>query len=862
LWPDWRVLGSGRNRYNSCFGLEEVLLAVDFKKLREMKKQQDVVDPLEIFRRLPKSARIKDLYGSQGEVLQAWFNHRDKGDHILKLHTGGGKTLVGLLIAQSTMNETREPALFICPNNQLVKQTLEKASEYSISAVPYAKPFPDEFVNAKSVLVANYAALFNGNSRFGLRGRDVLKLGCVIVDDAHVGSGILRDQFTIRLRRDDPNELYATVSSVFRQAFKEIGKLGTFDDVVNGVDYRVIEVPNWSWHEKLDEVQALLRANARGKYELEWFFLRDNLKYCECLITKDVVAITPVFPLVDLIPSFSECRHRIFMSATIPDDSEIVRAFDANPESLLRPLTSTSVAGVSERMILVPDLMELKINDVPGTIKKLAHNAAKSKRSTAILVPSGAAAKTWEDVAIYPNTPELVETKLRELVEGKTHGPIVLANRYDGIDLPDDSCRVLIIAGLPRAVGEYETYRANAFLGAASINRAIAQKIEQGMGRAARGPGDYCVVLIIGSDLVAWLGRETNLRFLTTSTHAQLEMGVEVSKNVSRREEFVDIVNRCLNREKEWVKYHAETLAELTLNVKVEQDAIDSATAERRALQLWRDGYHEKAIAKLTKRADDKKTEGAERGWLLQFAGAIAFDWGKKDLANEFQQRAFADNRNLSRARAGAIRMEPVLPGPQAEAITRRIGPFRFKRGYIAEFDDMTSFLIPTASSDQFEEALCRLGSVLGFEASRPEKTLGNGPDVLWVVSRKTGLIIEAKSRKNEQNALTRTQHGQLLVAENWFKESHPKLSGIRVSVHPNVTATKKSVPNNTKALTLAKLNELITESRNLIVALCESGHPDAELTAYCEELLRTSNLTPQELTERYLVDFEVRETD
>jgi hypothetical protein len=192
----------------------------------------------------------------------------------------------------------------------------------------------------------------------------------------------------------------------------------------------------------------------------------------------------------------------------------------------------------------------------------------------------------------------------------------------------------------------------------------------------------------------------------------------------------------------------------------------------------------------------------------------------------------------------------------------KRIGPFRYKRGYIAQFDDNVSLLSPTCSSDQFEAALCELGSTLGFEASRPEKTLGNGPDVLWLISREVGLITEAKSRKNRANALTKEQHGQLLVAENWFKENYPKLSGIRVSVHPNVTATKKSVPNSTKALTLGKLNELITESRQLLVSLCESGYPDAELQTYCEELLRKSNLTPDKLVGHYLVDFEVVETD
>jgi replicative superfamily II helicase len=840
-------------------------VAIDFKKLRESKKSPVVIDPLEIFRRLPKSARIKDLYGSQVEVLQAWFASRDKQDHVLKLHTGGGKTLVGLLIAQSTLNETSEPALFICPNNQLVGQTLDKATEYNIPAVPYKKPFPEEFKNGKSVMVANYAALFNGKSKFGIRGGDVLNLGCVIVDDAHVGSAILRDQFTIRIKREGTNEdkeLYATITSLFRKGFKDAGRLGTFDDIVSGRDYGVLEAPYWSWQEKLDEVQEILRHNAAGNYELEWQFLRDNLKYCKCLITKDGVAITPVFPLVDLVPAFSECKRRIFMSATIPDDSEIIRAFDASSDSLQRPLTSDSVAGVSERMILVPELMELKIGDVPGTIKKVAQNASKSKLGTVILVPSGYAAKSWQDIAEYPDTPELVEAKLKDLVSGKSHGPVVLANRYDGIDLPGESCRVLILAGLPRAVGEYETYRANAFVGATSINRAIAQKIEQGAGRAARGPGDYCVVLITGNDLVAWLGKDANLRFLTTSTYAQLEMGVEVSKKISKRDEFTDTMNRCINREREWVKYHAETLADLTLKTTIEIDAIDAANTERHALQLWRDGYPEKSIARLTKRADAGKTDRLERGWLLQFAATVALDWGKKDLANELQQRAFADNRNLLKPQYGMARVEVVLPGPQAEAIVKRIGPFRFKRGYIAEFDNTVSFLVASASSNQFESALCELGSILGFEATRPEKTNENGPDVLWIISTKTGLIIEAKSRKNQANALTKVQHGQLLVAENWFKEHYRELSGIRVSVHPSVTATKKSVPTNTKALTLAKLNELIAEGRKLITDLCESGHPDSELKEHCEQLLRKSNLTPDKLVEHYLVDFEVTETE
>jgi replicative superfamily II helicase len=837
-------------------------MPVDFNKLRAAKKQPRITDPVEIFRRLPKEAGIKDLYGSQVEVLNAWFADREHRDHVVKLHTGGGKTLVGLLMAQSIINDTNEPVVFICPNNYLVGQTLKKATEYSIPAVAYAKPFPDDFVNGKAVMVANYSHIFNGMSKFGIRGRDVTPLGGVIVDDAHVGSGILRDQFSIKVTRETGKDAYEALSSLFRLTFKEAGRVGTFDDVVAGADYSVLEVPYWTWFERLDEVQAFLRERSE-QYEFQWPLLRDHLRYCHCFIDRKSVVVTPIFPLVDLIPSFATCKHRVFMSATIPDDSEIIRAFDGSAESLLNPLSSKSLAGVSERMILVPELLGFKVKDVLQTVRALCeHVAKKLSLSTVILVPSGKAASLWTTVADHPATSDAVEQKLAELVDGKSHGPVVLANRYDGIDLPNDACRLLVLSGLPRAVGEYELHRANVFAGAASLNSAIAQKIEQGMGRAARGPGDYCVVVVLGRDLVSWLGKEANLRFLTTSTYSQLEMGVEISKNISDSKEFMSTMSRSFKREREWVTYHAETLADLTFDIPVREGDIRRAASERYALQLWRDGYHEQAIAKLTKESEAAGIEDAERGWVLQFAARIAFDWGRSEHAQELQQHAFANNRNLFRPKMGAFTPEIVLPGPQAAAMVKQLKPFRHKRGYIAEFEETVALLVPTSNAAQFEQALAHLGTMLGFETSRPEKSLGQGPDVLWLISKDVGLIIEAKSRKNPANALTKGQHGQLLVSENWFKDAYPNMTGVRVAVHPSVTATKNAVATGTKALTFAKLDELVGETRKIITAISESGHPDAELADYCEDLLKKSNVTPDRLVSHYLIDFEVVEVN
>ena len=112
---------------------------VDFKKLRESKAKPKPINPRDIFNTLPKPPGINDLYASQAGVLDAWFLRRNDKDIVVKLHTGGGKTLVALLMAQSVMNEYGEPVIYLAPTNQLVEQVLTKSREYGIPALRYTR---------------------------------------------------------------------------------------------------------------------------------------------------------------------------------------------------------------------------------------------------------------------------------------------------------------------------------------------------------------------------------------------------------------------------------------------------------------------------------------------------------------------------------------------------------------------------------------------------------------------------------------------------------------------------------------------------------------------------------------------------
>jgi replicative superfamily II helicase len=834
---------------------------VDFDKLRAKTPKPRLTDPVEIFRRLPKPAGVNDLYTSQAEVLQQWYVRRKEKDIVVKLHTGGGKTLVGLLMAQSTVSELSEPVLYLTPTVQLVNQTLEKAKALGIPAVPYeiGKPFADSFVNGSAIMVATYKALFNGKTRFRLRGNgQAQKVGAVILDDAHTAFSELRESFTLEVSSKDDTERFRSLAGLFRHSFRESSRLGTFDDILSGREFATLEVPYWAWFEKLDAVRELLKGELEA-YKFVWPLLRDNLHLCHALVSRTSFTITSVLPLLDLFPTFTEAPRRIYMSATIADDSEIVRTFDADVDSVRKSLSSRSLAGISERMILIPDLMRFSLNSRDLNAKLLTWTAQKRNFGAVLLSPSDRQATGWSDVGKVAIGSAQVEPLVLELQERKTNGPAIFSNRYDGIDLPGDSCRLLVMSGLPTGTSNYDLFLAAALYGGASITRMLAQRIEQGIGRGARGAGDHCVVILSGPDLAGWIAKEANFRFLTSATRAQMRMGVTISDAIANEADVFATVERSFDRDHGWVKYHAETLAEFVEEDKPDDLRYVVASAERKAFNNWRDGYAEKAIARLDKVLNEAKgLDTQSQGWLLQMAARIAENWGNSERASSLQQDAYSRNRNLLRPKVQPPYRPLPLPGKQATAIAGQIGTYRMRKGFMQEFEQIVANLHPNASANQFELALAELGNMIGLTTERHD-TGGKGPDVLWLLPTKVGFVIEAKSRKEEKNAFTKEQHGQLLVAGEWFAANYKDYQAVRVSVHPTNLATEPSAADSSFVLTYDRLQDLVAAARTLLGALCESQLKPSDIEAECARLLEKSPLRADQIAQTYLQQFKVK---
>jgi replicative superfamily II helicase len=177
-------------------------LIINFDKLNADSNLDPILDPKQIFDVLPNKSKKYEEYlrDVQSTVLGKWFaDYRDKKNTVLKMNTGSGKTVVGLLILKSYLNESKGPAVYIVPDNYLVEQVINEANDLGIPVTK--EPRSNEFIKGKEILVTNMHRIINGRSVFGVE-EVKQNIGCMIIDDAHACIKVAESQFSISLPRD------------------------------------------------------------------------------------------------------------------------------------------------------------------------------------------------------------------------------------------------------------------------------------------------------------------------------------------------------------------------------------------------------------------------------------------------------------------------------------------------------------------------------------------------------------------------------------------------------------------------------------------------------------------------------------
>src|ERR1041385_4059855 len=125
---------------------------VDFRKRLATANTSKKINPIELYDTLDRASDKGELRRAQEAILSEWHASRRKDKNvILKLHTGQGKTLIGLLILQSKMNEASGPALYLCPNNFLIDQTCAQAQQFGIETCTAEGELPGSFLDGDRI---------------------------------------------------------------------------------------------------------------------------------------------------------------------------------------------------------------------------------------------------------------------------------------------------------------------------------------------------------------------------------------------------------------------------------------------------------------------------------------------------------------------------------------------------------------------------------------------------------------------------------------------------------------------------------------------------------------------------------------
>jgi len=689
------------------------------------------------------------------------------------------------------VNETHEPIIYACGSIQLVEQTAIKAQGYGIEVTTY---FQQEFSNnlyqrRLAPCLTTYQALFNGRSRFY---REDIK--AVVFDDAHTAEHLLRDQFTLTISRKKNGNLYSQIAELFRSYHTRIGKNVGYIETIDGKDIKNSWlVPPFAVREQISELQRLLMsANLTKSIEtmFAWEHLKNYTDLCLLFVSASEISLTPPIVPVRTLHYFRDGIRRVYLSATLAAGDEFLRAFGKVPVTIAPETT----AGKCERLIIIPSLDSQCKNDVE-VAKQIVDN-----RKALILVPSSYRAKQWHDIVTEKQDDNITQ-QVENFKKLSTPAKLLLISRYDGVDLPGDTCRVMVIDDLPSGVGSLERFLWEQLDLVKSLRSTIASRVVQSFGRISRGMSDHGVVVLTGKRLKEWLLNPKNQAALPQFLKSQLELGINLSEGVDSILDFVDAASKCLDRDTNWINYYQKEM-EKTLdadNATADEEALNLAQVEVNfGHSLWSRNYV--AAAKYLEEALEKTFDISSNtgAWHLLLLGYCYELMGNINEAHESYQRAHNVVNNIPPLHLQDISTSDQQFPPQILEVARylhRGGP-QMNREIPRRFDSDLAALDGTGSVKHTEEALRSLGQYLGLIASRPDNEFGTGPDVLWDIPDGPALNLEVKSGKRDGSCYTKDNLGQLRDHVQWVREHSKSPQIYSAFVGPLRPASPRSNPD------------------------------------------------------------------
>jgi Superfamily II helicase len=828
---------------------------------------QKPIDPTEIFKTLIHHEGYDYLRDIQKEFLLRWHRDRTQKDVVGILNTGAGKTLIGQLMLLSKLNEGIGPVVYLCPDKQLVNQAIEQAALHNIPVteiidVPnQAAEFPMDFLNKRAILVTTFERMFNGKSIFGVEGygyRPIQEIGALVIDDAHSCIKKARQQSTILIEREHP--AYEKLYTLFKSAIRGQGE-GGFLAIEKGESSVSRLIPFWVWSQHKDNVFSILQemyAQDDPVIRYTWGLIGDDISKCQCFISGSQIEITPLQIPVQKIPSYFRAKHRYILSATFNNNTDLITELGIEKQSVQNPLEVDNQGDAGERLIVAPKRYFPDLTD--EMMRPLIASYAQWY-NVVVIVPNTQKAQPWVSLGATIVDKNNILNETRNLRD--TRGNLkVFLNRYDGVDLAGDSCRILVLDGIPSIHSAREKYISMVREGSPFINAQIAQTLEQGLGRAVRSGSDHCTVFMLDNSLLNFIGVDSNRAFFAPETRKQLDFGLELfgeEKPTSSEQALKEIygaIEACLTGDSEWRKFHKDMIlsAEKDEN-EASAQLLNIADTERAALSKYRDDFYEDACAMIRDLINTNKEQlnDIDEAWYLQL-GAGILGAANPVGAMDMQVKARTLSSKVLKPQNHTYSKLTRSKGRQAEVILQWLTQYSNATDVAIAIENLYTDLIYSPDVDHilFEKSVQRIGDFLGFSSQMPEEDEGDGPDNLWRMENGENLIIEAKNNSTN-DSVSRSEVEQLLHSIQWHSDKY----GVEqrytpIIMHRGTRCFDNAHPSsNSRIMTATLLDQFKAALQQLATALSQRA-PQLWSVAEIQGLLVTNHLTYSTIVNKY----------
>ncbi len=779
--PECVCICSSIRKVDELFHDSTILFVGETRKMKDLRKalnkeqtpKQGPVDPIALFRSLKirSGSPIKEIWAPQAEALQEWHRVREKEDVLYQLKTGAGKTLIGLVTAQSLVNESKSRVIYCCATNQLVEQTREKAEELGIPTATYMAGAWDRaevHQRAQGPVITNYAAVFNGRSIFAREA-----FAAIVFDDAHTAHDAIRDAFTLSIDRHIHSGLYDAIVGRVAKYFRNVNRGYVFQTVLDQTDpSTVLMVPLFEGQRHADAFTELLQ-----KHNVE-----EQRDLC--------------FPWGHL-------------GGRMPDPV----------------ITPGGRAGDTERLFLIA-----KPEDIDEVAREWAETATRGLK-TVIMVPSSRTAQLWAPHAelFSSNAGHERIKKFRSSEDER----LIFVARYDGIDLPDDACRVMIVDGLPGGMSLLDRFFEQHLERTGISDAKIASRFVQLLGRTSRGMSDYGAVFLLGKRLLDWVLPPVHRAILPEHVQKQISVGERLSnlRDFTARE----LVERCLAQTDEWNDVYEDAMD--TAIVEPEPSSSDRLKAEKLARaertaseEIW-DENPERASRVLGNiRVEAFAHERSLGAWLLHWQAFATQLAGDQTLATQLYREAASAKRDVGALPGTATTEAKEVDAHSAQARTmaetfRKRGAPRVAKDLEAVEEGLRN---GAATAGVHEEAIRLLGEYLGYDASRPEKeTDGKGPDGLWASPTSGEVIVFDAKTKKVNKSYDKDLIGRSAQHALWAKKEYPDTERLHYIVGPRVPATPQStIPTGLRIIAREELARVANELAAVYLRAEQRGLP------------------------------------